>query len=134
MLFSEEKVGREEEEQLGTQERKQTPTTITTEEGNSRNWRRKSQPKRADSPGSLVTWVTCLWIPREASVSPLPTSRRDYCTCSQMEQSCCQIHAKFRFSGKMSSRLKSITDATSLDINSQPSSDIKRVLSFSLKF
>lgn len=69
MLFSEGKVGREEEEQLGAQERKQTPTTITTEKSNSRNWRRKSQPKPADSPGSLGTWVTCLWTPREASVS-----------------------------------------------------------------
>lgn len=47
MLFSEGKAGREEEEQLGTQERKQTPTTITTEKSNSRNWWRKSQPKRA---------------------------------------------------------------------------------------
>lgn len=63
MLCSEGKVGREEEEQLGTQENK----TNT----NNNNNRRKQQPEpeRADSPGSLGTWVTCLWTPREASVS-----------------------------------------------------------------
>lgn len=134
MLFSEGKMGRKEEEQLGTQK----TTNKQTNKNNKNNRKDQKQELVEDDPTTACTLsalgatsrkvlVSCVdspaWHSGEVCVSPLPTSRRDYCVISQIEESCCQVCVKVHFSGKMSSQLKNITEATNL--NTLPSSGTK---------